>query len=202
MSDERRFEHYLERITNALERIARALEAKKSKDIKSFAVQFSQPINQGDSTMPISKLAVAGTQPMLDDQMTVMTVTPLESDGETPGALASGVLPTYTISPGTAATLASPNPDPTGLTIPVVGVKGKAGAEVITVSYTNPSDGTTATGTGTVVVTVDPAELDVASFSTAFSTPVAQTPASGGSTGATGATGAALSASPASSRRP
>ena len=125
--------------------------------------------------MPISKLAVAATQQMLDDQMTVMSVQPLEADGVTPGALASGVLPTYSISPGVAATLTSPNPDPTGLSIPVVGVKGKAGVEVITVSYTNPADGTTATGTGTVTTTVDPAELDVASFGTSFSTPVPQT---------------------------
>lgn len=110
--------------------------------------------------------------PMMDDQKVLMTVTPLEADGVTPGTLPTGVIPTYAASPGTAATL-DPTVDPTGLSCMVLGVKGLAGTETITVSATLP-DASVITGSGNVTTTIDPTELEPKSFGVAFGTPVAQ----------------------------
>jgi hypothetical protein len=126
--------------------------------------------------MAVKSFAAAApiSQPMLDDQMALVHWLPLEADG-TPGAIPSGVAaPVTTVAPGTAVTLDG-SADPSGLSVNVKGIKGQAGTEVVTVTYTN-ADGSVATGSVTFEQTLDPAELDVAGFSATIDTPVAQTP--------------------------
>lgn len=64
-------------------------------------------------------------------------------------ALPSGVVPQWTSSDVTVATVASPNPDATGMTTVLTGVK--AGSVTLTVSATLP-DNSVAQGTATVPV--------------------------------------------------
>ena len=120
----------------------------------------------------IRSLGAAVEQAMLDDQKATMTITPLDANGQNSAIPTGAAVPTYAASPGTAVTL-DPTVDPTGLSCLVKGVKGLAGDEVVTASFTN-ADGTVATGTATFHQTIDPAELDVASLGVSVSTPVAQ----------------------------
>lgn len=115
---------------------------------------------------------------MLDDQQNVMSLAPVNSQGQ-PVALAAGVLIAYTVAPGTFIKLGTPSAD--SLSIPVSGIPGSAAAgpstDVVTATYTNP-DGTVATTTNTYTITDDPTEQDVAGFTVTNTAPVAQTPAS------------------------
>jgi len=149
----------------------------KQTDIAGFIVSNSTPVKQkGDTEMAgkVVSLGAPGTQAMLDDQKNVMSIAPVNSQG-LPTSLASGVVPTYTVAPGTFVKLGTPAAD--GLSIPVSGIPGSASAgpsvDVVTASYTNP-DGSIATATDTYTITDDPAELDVAGFTVTNSTPVAQ----------------------------
>lgn len=119
----------------------------------------------------VASLGAAFSQSMLDDQQAVMTAAPLEADGS-PGAFASGVLPVWTVSPGTALTLDTTT-DPSEVTAIAKGIHGQAGTETVTVTYTNP-DGAVATGGGSFTMTIDPAELDVSSINVTVGTPTAQ----------------------------
>jgi hypothetical protein len=124
--------------------------------------------------MPIQKLATNLAQAMFDDQTATYTPSPTNGQGAAE-AFASGTNPTYTAAPGTAVTLI-PSTDSSGKLV-VNGIKGQAGVEVITGTYTNP-DGTVADPvTLTFTQSVDPAEADVQSFGGTISTPVAQGPA-------------------------
>ena len=143
-------------------------------DVGSFNVSSAQPTKQPVGEKKMAKVAsfgVAANQPMLDDQQAVATAQPLDASGNDI-SLPAGAVPTWSISPGTAATLGTP--DPTGLTVPVIGVlHGTPGSETVTVSYTN-SDGSIATGSIVYIMTDDPVEGDVGAFGVSSSTPVAQ----------------------------
>lgn len=116
----------------------------------------------------VKSLGVTVTQTMLDDQKTVMHITPQ------PVALdPSQPVPTYAVS-GDATVTIDPTIDPTGLSCAVIGVKGTVtGNPTVTASYTN-KDGSVATGAAVFTITQDPAELDVSSFDVTVDTPVAQ----------------------------
>jgi hypothetical protein len=121
--------------------------------------------------MPVTKLATNLAQAMFDDQTATYTPAPSNAQGQA-DAFAPGTNPTYTAAPGTAVTLV-PATDSSGKLV-VNGVKGQAGVEVITGTYTNP-DGTVADPvTLTFTQSVDPAEADVQSFGGSISTPTAQ----------------------------
>lgn len=126
--------------------------------------------------MPAKFAAVVVSQPMMDDQKTVIHWLPQEADG-TPGAIPPGATaPVTAIAPGTALQLDPAfTPDPTGLNVGVQGLKGKgqSGTEKVTVSFTN-ADGSVATGEVDFPMTTDPAELDVAGFGAIVDTPVSQ----------------------------
>jgi hypothetical protein len=111
------------------------------------------------------------TLTMLDDQMVTLTAAPVDDNGN-PIALPTGGVPTWATSPGTAGTV-SAAADPTGLTAVFSGIKGQAGTETVTVSFTN-SDGTVATGSAGITTTIDPLELDVNSFTVTAGTPSPQ----------------------------
>lgn len=109
-------------------------------------------------------------QPMLDDQFT--TVHWVAEGG---AVVASRPIPVTSVDNPALATVDN-TVDPTGMSAKVSGIKGQAGVATLTVSYMN-ADGTPATGTATVTLTLDPAELDVGGFSATFDAPQAQTPA-------------------------
>jgi hypothetical protein len=121
----------------------------------------------------VNSLGATVTQTMLDDQKTVMHITPLHADN-TPGVLnPAQPVPTYAVS-GDATVTIDPTIDPTGMSCAVIGVKGTvSGNPTVTASYTN-ADGTVATGAVVFTITQDPAELDVTSFDVTVDTPVAQ----------------------------
>lgn len=148
------------------------------KNVTSFKVTVDQPISQTRSTQMANVrrfAAAASPQTMLDDQMALMHVTPQDSNGNPTSLPTGAAVPTYSAAPGTAVTL-DPSVDATGLSCNVKGIKGQAGVEVVTVSFTNP-DGTIATGTAQFTQSIDPAALDIAGFGVTVDTPVAQTPA-------------------------
>lgn len=169
MEDEGKTADQLKRIIVLLQEILAALL--RQADVAAFIVSTSKPISQEkDMAGKITSLGNSVTQAMLDDQTDTMSIAPVNSQGA-PTALPTGSTPpTYTSAPGTAVTLA---PAADGLSCVVSGVKGQAGTEVVTASFTN-ADGTVATGTATYTMTVDPTELDVAGFNVTTSTPVAQ----------------------------
>lgn len=169
MADGGKSNDQLKRIIQLLQEILAAL--RKQSDVAGFIVSTSKPIS-GEKQMAgkIKTLGDAATQAMLDDQKDTMSIAPVNSQGQ-PTALPSGSTPpTYAAAPGTAVTL---TPAADGLSCVVTGVKGQSGTEVVTASFTN-ADGTVATGTATYTITVDPTELDVASFTVTTDTPVAQ----------------------------
>ncbi len=108
---------------------------------------------------------------MLDDQKTVMHIAPQDSSGN-PTSLPAGAVPTYAITGDPSVTLDTTT-DPTGLSAGVIGVKKAAGTATVTASFSN-ADGTVATGSLVVTTTVDPLELDVASFAVTADPAVAQ----------------------------
>lgn len=121
--------------------------------------------------MPIEKLSTNLTQAMFDDQKATYTPAPTNAAGAGE-AFATGTAPVYVAAPGTAVTL-QPATDGSGA-VTILGVKGKAGVEVITGNYTNP-DGTAADPvTLTFTQSIDPTEADVKSFGGSISTPIAQ----------------------------
>jgi hypothetical protein len=120
----------------------------------------------------VSSLGNAISLTMLDDQMVTLTAAPVDDNGN-PISLPSGGVPTWATSPGTAGTV-SAAADPTGLTAVFSGIKGQAGAETVTVSFTN-TDGTVATGTANITTTIDPLEFDIGSFNVTAGTPGPQT---------------------------
>jgi hypothetical protein len=162
----------LKEANSSLAKIERLLS---NPDVASINVSVGtptkQPAGEGSMAGNVKSLGTPFSQSMLDDQQAVMTASPLEADG-TPGAFATGVLPVWTVSPGTALTLDTTT-DPTEVTAIAKGIHGQAGTETVTVTYTNP-DGTVATGGGTFTMTVDPAELDVSSINVTVGTPTAQ----------------------------
>jgi hypothetical protein len=145
-------------------------------DVEGFNVSFQRPTNQkaGRKDMPsnVKSLGTPGAVTMLDDQSSAMVLAPLDSAGAATALNPSQPVPGYTVTPGTAIALVSPNPDATGLTQAFSGVKGQAGVETITATYTN-ADGTVVTATGVVTTTIDPAELDVGGFNVSFTPPAA-----------------------------
>ncbi len=161
-----------ERQTDLLQRILAALT--KQSDVRSLKVSFDKPTNQREETkMPVAKLGVAAPQPMLDDQKTTMHVAPLAADGSAsafPTGSTSATNPAYVADDPSSVTL---TPAADGLSCACVGVKGKAGTPTITATYTNP-DGSKASGSGQLTITIDPAELDVSSLGVSFDPPVAQ----------------------------
>lgn len=108
---------------------------------------------------------------MLDDQKTVMHISPLDSSGAVIALNPAQPVPTYAVSDATATI--DPTIDPTGLSCGVAGVHGTAGTPSVTATYTN-ADGSVATGVASFTITVDPAELDVADLAVTVDTPVAQ----------------------------
>jgi hypothetical protein len=99
---------------------------------------------------------------MLDDGPGVIIAgAPLAADG-TPAVLVAGEVPTFSVDNTALGTL-DPSIDPTGLSCKFVGIKGMAGVATVTMSLTN-ADGTVATGSAVITITLDPAEVDVASF--------------------------------------
>lgn len=121
----------------------------------------------------VAKLSSASIS-MLDDQKTVMHVSPLDSDGN-PTSLPSGGQIAYSVDNSAIVTLDTAS-DPSTLSVGVIGVKKAAGlpaAAVVTATFTN-ADGTTATGTGTFNLTTDPAELDVTSLDVTIDPATAQ----------------------------
>jgi polyisoprenoid-binding protein YceI len=121
--------------------------------------------------MAVKKLGDSVAFTMLDDQKTVMHISPVDSDGN-PTSLPSGSTPpTYAASDATVTL--DPTIDPTGLSCAIIGVKKTAGTPTVTASFTN-ADGTVATGSLALTITLDPAELDVTSFAVTADPAVAQ----------------------------
>ena len=119
----------------------------------------------------VAKLASAPVAfTMLDDQKTVMHVTPLDVDGNPTSLPTGSAPPVYTADDPSSITL---NPAPDGLSCQLNGVKGKAGTPHITATFTN-LDGSTATGEADATITLDPAELDVTSLGVSVDAPTAQ----------------------------
>lgn len=108
---------------------------------------------------------------MLDDQKALMHVTPLDKDGKPTSLPTGSVPPVYTSSDATVTL--DPSVDPTGLSCMVLGVKGTPGNPTVTATFTN-LDGSTASGSANFTVTIDPAELDVASLGVTVDTPIAE----------------------------
>ena len=121
----------------------------------------------------VHSLGATVTQTMLDDQKTVMHISPIHADNTAAVLDPAQPVPVYTVS-GDATVTLDPSIDPTGLSCAVIGVKGTtAGNPTVTASYTN-ADGTVATGAAVFTITQDPGELDVTSFDVTVDTPVAQ----------------------------
>lgn len=120
-----------------------------------------------------SKLAaVVVSQPMMDDQKTVIHWQALEADGSA-GAFPTGASVVNAVDNPALATLDG-SVDASGINVGVVGVKKSAGGVVkVTGTYTNP-DGTTAVGEVDLTISIDPAELDIASLGATVDPPVAQ----------------------------
>ena len=108
---------------------------------------------------------------MLDDQKALMHIQPLDVNGNPMALNPAQPVPTYASSDATVTL--DPTVDPTGLSCEVLGVKGTAGTPTVTASYTN-ADGSVATGACNFTITIDPAELDVASMGVTVDPPVAQ----------------------------
>lgn len=121
----------------------------------------------------IAKLGTTATQPMLDDQKTVVHVAPLDANGN-PSAFPTGSKPTVYTVDNTALVTLDPTIDATGASCAVIGVKKSAGGTAtVTATFTN-ADGTTAVGTAVFTISIDPAELDVASLAVTVDSPTAQ----------------------------
>ena len=119
---------------------------------------------------------------MLDDQMTMVHMQPLEGTPPAPVPLPAGMSLIWTSDDTTKATVDPtqmidatghlvPNTDP--LSAVVLGVSGATGDPTITAKTTNP-DGLVATGNAPFHITVDPAKLDITDLSVTVDTPVHQ----------------------------
>ena len=139
-------------------------------DVAGFNVSFKRPNRQGRTKdmANVMKLGSPGAISVLDDAPAeMMVLAPVDGSGDATQLNPQQPVPSYSVTPGTAVKLRSPNPDATGLTQAFDMVKGQAAIETITGTYTN-ADGTVVTAVGTVTVTLDPAELDVGGFNVSF----------------------------------